>query len=39
MRVVVCLKQVIDPLTPATSLALDNRDMKISRRRQQPTGH
>ncbi len=29
MRVVVCLKQVIDPLTPATSLALDNRDMKI----------
>jgi len=29
MRIIVCLKQVIDPLTPATSLVLDNRDMKI----------
>ncbi len=29
MRAVVCLKQVIDPLTPATSLALDVQDMKI----------
>jgi electron transfer flavoprotein beta subunit len=29
MRAVVCLKQVIDPLTPATSLALDARDKKI----------
>ncbi len=29
MRVVVCLKQVIDPLTPASTLALDQRDKKI----------
>lgn len=29
MRVVVCLKQVIDPLTPATSLALDHAEKKI----------
>jgi electron transfer flavoprotein beta subunit len=29
MRAVVCLKQVIDPLTPATSLALDAQDKKI----------
>ena len=29
MRVVVCLKQVIDPLTPASSLVLDAREKKI----------
>jgi electron transfer flavoprotein beta subunit len=29
MRAVVCLKQVIDPLTPATSLVLDAQDKKI----------
>lgn len=29
MRVVVCLKQVIDPLTPASTLALDQKEMKI----------
>ncbi len=29
MRVVVCLKQVIDPLTPATSLVLDQKAKKI----------
>ncbi len=29
MRAVVCLKQVIDPLTPATSLVLDEREKKI----------
>jgi electron transfer flavoprotein beta subunit len=29
MRVVVCLKQVIDPLTPATALVLDADEMKI----------
>lgn len=29
MRVVVCLKQVIDPLTPASALVLDEQEMKI----------
>lgn len=29
MRVVVCLKQVIDPLTPASTLTLDKSEMKI----------
>ena len=29
MRVVVCLKQVIDPLTPASTLALDRDEKKI----------
>ena len=29
MRVVVCLKQVIDPLTPASTLALDQAEKKI----------
>jgi len=29
MRVVVCLKQVIDPLTPASTLALDQNQKKI----------
>jgi electron transfer flavoprotein beta subunit len=29
MRAIVCLKQVIDPLTPATSLALDHAEKKI----------
>ena len=29
MRVVVCLKQVIDPLTPASTLALDQNEKKI----------
>lgn len=29
MRVVVCLKQVIDPLTPASTLALDQDEKKI----------
>lgn len=29
MRVVVCLKQVIDPLTPASTLALDQNERKI----------
>ena len=29
MRVVVCLKQVIDPLTPASSLVLDAREKKF----------
>ncbi len=29
MRVVVCLKQVIDPLTPASTLTLDQNDKKI----------
>lgn len=29
MRAVVCLKQVIDPLTPATSLVLDAQGKKI----------
>ncbi|MCX7175357.1 MAG: electron transfer flavoprotein subunit beta/FixA family protein [Proteobacteria bacterium] len=29
MRVVVCLKQVIDPLTPASTLALDRNEKKI----------
>lgn len=29
MRVVVCLKQVIDPLTPATALVLDAKNRKI----------
>ena len=29
MRVVICLKQVIDPLTPASTLALDQNDKKI----------
>jgi len=29
MRVVVCLKQVIDPLTPASTLALDKNEKKI----------
>ena len=29
MRAIVCLKQVIDPLTPATSLVLDTEEKKI----------
>jgi electron transfer flavoprotein beta subunit len=29
MRVIVCLKQVIDPLTPASALVLDTKDKKI----------
>lgn len=29
MRAVVCLKQVIDPLTPASTLVLDKKEMKI----------
>lgn len=29
MRAIVCLKQVIDPLTPATSLVLDGEERKI----------
>lgn len=29
MRAIVCLKQVIDPLTPASSLVLDAKEMKI----------
>jgi electron transfer flavoprotein beta subunit len=29
MRAIVCLKQVIDPLTPATSLVLDQQEKKI----------
>jgi len=29
MRAVVCLKQVIDPLTPATALVLDANEKKI----------
>lgn len=29
MRAIVCLKQVIDPLTPASSLVLDQKDKKI----------
>ncbi|MCO5101051.1 MAG: hypothetical protein M9885_09165 [Burkholderiaceae bacterium] len=30
MRIVVCLKQVIDPLTPASSLVLDKQEKKIT---------
>lgn len=29
MRAIVCLKQVIDPLTPVTSLVLDTKEVKI----------
>jgi electron transfer flavoprotein beta subunit len=29
MRAIVCLKQVVDPLTPAASLVLDAKEMKI----------
>src|SRR5487761_1903556 len=36
MRALVCLKQVIDPLTPATSLELDAKDMKIRVRASAP---